>query len=37
MLKRIIDFILWLFGIKDDEDVEKATTDIKYEKKNNYE
>lgn len=33
MLKRIIDFILWLFGIKDDEDVEKATTDIKYEKK----
>lgn len=33
MLKRIIDFILWLFSIKDDEDVEKATTDIKYEKK----
>lgn len=33
MLKRIIDFILWLFGIKDDEDIEKATTDIKYEKK----
>lgn len=33
MLKRIIDFILWLFGIKNDEDVEKATTDIKYEKK----
>lgn len=33
MLKRIIDFILWLFGIKDDEDVEKATIDIKYEKK----
>lgn len=33
MLKRIIDFILWLFGIKDDEDVENATTDIKYEKK----
>ena len=33
MLKRIIDFILWLFGIKDDEDVEKATTDIKYGKK----
>ena len=33
MLKRIIYFILWLFGIKDDEDVEKATTDIKYEKK----
>ena len=33
MLKKIIDFILWLFGIKDDEDVEKATTDIKYEKK----
>ena len=33
MLKRIIGFILWLFGIKDDEDVEKATTDIKYEKK----
>lgn len=33
MLKRIIDFILWLFGIKDDGDVEKATTDIKYEKK----
>ena len=33
MLKRIIDFILWIFGIKDDEDVEKATTDIKYEKK----
>ena len=33
MLKRIIDFIFWLFGIKDDEDVEKATTDIKYEKK----
>ena len=33
MLKRIIDFILWLFGIKDDEDGEKATTDIKYEKK----
>lgn len=33
MLKRIIDFILWLFGIKDDKDVEKATTDIKYEKK----
>lgn len=33
MLKRIIDFILWFFGIKDDEDVEKATTDIKYEKK----
>lgn len=33
MLKRIIDFILWLFGIKDDEDVEKTTTDIKYEKK----
>ena len=24
MLKRIIDFILWLFGIKDDEDIEKA-------------
>ena len=33
MLKRIIDFILWLFGIKDDEAVEKATTDIKYGKK----
>lgn len=33
MLKRIIDFILCLFGIKDDEDIEKATTDIKYEKK----
>ena len=33
MLKKIIDFILWLFGIKDVEDVEKATTDIKYEKK----
>lgn len=33
MLEKIINFILWLFGIKDDEDVEKATTDIKYEKK----
>ena len=32
MLEKIINFILWLFGIKDDEDVEKATTDIKYEK-----
>jgi len=40
MLEKIINFILWLFGIKDDEDVEKATTDIKYEKKpimSNYE
>ena len=27
MLEKIINFILWLFGIKDDEDVEKATTD----------
>ena len=33
MLEKIINFILWLFGIKDDEDIEKATTDIKYEKK----
>lgn len=32
MLEKIINFILWLFGIKDDEDVKKATTDIKYEK-----
>lgn len=39
MLERIINFILWLFGGKDDY-LERATADIKYEKKpimSNYE
>lgn len=39
MLERIINFILWLFGGKDDY-LERSTADIKYEKKpimSNYE